>query len=61
MIAKQCHNLAVAHPTGFEPVTSAFGARCLLAKSLNLLAPNPSNHHERIGNTTPLSGNNPEA
>jgi hypothetical protein len=50
----------LAHPTGFEPVTSAFGAWCLLAKSLNLLAPNPSNHHERIGNTTPLSGNNPE-
>jgi hypothetical protein len=45
---------------GFEPVTSAFGAWCLLAKSLNLFARAPSNHHERIGNTTPLSGNNPE-
>jgi hypothetical protein len=50
----------LAHPTGFEPVTSAFGARYLLSKSLNLLAPNPSNPHEHIGNTTPLSGNNPE-
>jgi hypothetical protein len=25
MIAKQCHKMEVAHPTGFEPVTSAFG------------------------------------
>ena len=25
MIAKQCHDFEVAHPTGFEPVTSAFG------------------------------------
>jgi hypothetical protein len=24
----------LAHPTGFEPVTSAFGARCLTLKSL---------------------------
>jgi hypothetical protein len=61
MIAKQCHKMEVAHPTGFEPVTSAFGAKCLLAKSLNLLQRMPTNHHERIGNTTPLSGNNPEA
>ena len=51
----------MAHPTGFEPVTSAFGARRLLAKSLNLLAPKPTKHHERIGNITALSGNNPEA
>jgi hypothetical protein len=29
MIAKQCHNLEVAHPTGFEPVTSAFGSKQL--------------------------------
>ncbi len=27
MIAKQHDNLEVAHPTGFEPVTSAFGVR----------------------------------
>ena len=26
--------MKVAHPTGFEPVTSAFGERCLPPKSL---------------------------
>jgi hypothetical protein len=61
MIEKQRVKNEMAHPTGFEPVTSAFGARCLSAKYLILLAPNPSNPHEHIGNTTALSGNNPEA
>jgi hypothetical protein len=56
----QHHNFEVAHPTGFEPVTSAFGARCLSAKYLKILARNPTNQRERIGNTTALSGNNPE-
>ena len=51
----------MAHPTGFEPVTSAFGARHLSAKSLYLLARTHTKHHERIGNITALSGNNPEA
>jgi hypothetical protein len=34
MIAKQCHKMEVAHPTGFEPVTSAFGVRRFPLKSL---------------------------
>jgi len=51
----------MAHPTGFEPVTSAFGARHLSAKYLNLLQRMLINQHERIGNITELSGNNPEA
>jgi hypothetical protein len=61
MIAKQHVKNEVAHPTGFEPVTSAFGARCLSAKYLNLLQRMLTNQHERIRNTTVLSGNNPEA
>jgi hypothetical protein len=60
MIAKQHVKNEVAHPTGFEPVTSAFGARCLSAKYLNLLERMFTNQHERIRNTTVLSGNNPE-
>jgi hypothetical protein len=52
---------SLAHPTGFEPVTSAFGARCLSAKYLNLLQRMHTNQHERIRNNTALSGNNPEA
>ena len=41
-------------------MTSAFGAKCLLVKYLNLLARTLTKHHERIGNITALSGNNPE-
>jgi hypothetical protein len=52
---------SLAHPTGFEPVTSAFGARCILVKGLKNIAPNSVNQQERIKNITPLSGNNPEA
>jgi hypothetical protein len=51
----------LAHPTGFEPVTSAFGASCLSAKYLKLLQRMLTNQHERIRNITVLSGNNPEA
>jgi hypothetical protein len=51
----------LAHPTGFEPVTSAFGARCLSAKYLKLLQRMLANQHERFRNITALSGNNPEA
>jgi hypothetical protein len=50
----------LANPTGFEPVTYAFGARCLSAKYLNLLRRVLTNQHERITSTTALSGNNPE-
>jgi hypothetical protein len=50
----------MAHPTGFEPVTSAFGARCVLVKGLKNIAPNTENQQERIKNITALSGNNPE-
>jgi hypothetical protein len=42
-------------------VTSAFGARRLTVKYLNLLQRMPTKRHERIGNATALSGNNPEA
>ena len=50
----------LAHPTGFEPVTSAFGAKCLSAKYLNLLKRMLTKHHERIRNITALSGHYPD-
>jgi hypothetical protein len=51
----------MAHPTGFEPVTSAFGARCLAPKHLILLQQMRKNQHEHIENIIALSGNNPES
>jgi hypothetical protein len=33
MIAKQCHNNEVAHPTGFEPVAPGLGNLCSILLS----------------------------
>ncbi len=52
--------ILLAHPKGFEPLASAFGAMCILAIYLILFKCLKPKHREQNGKFTVLSGHNPD-
>ena len=50
----------LAHPKGFEPLASVFGAMCILAIYLILFKRPQSKYGEQNGNFTVFSGHYPD-
>jgi hypothetical protein len=59
----QCRDEArrLAHPTGFEPVTSAFGGLLTLALAMGFLSDSGPNVPEQIKNVCQLPGHSADA